>query len=1854
MARLRVLVLAGFMLFFGTINTLTTKFQDMTVVGVGPDGKPLTFNHPAVQSFFMFFGELLCLAPHFLGEWRLASSRSRVKRRQELQRRGPAFRLRRVLAFAAPACCDAVATTLLNIGLFYTYASTYQMLRGTLVLFAGFFTVTVLRRRLYIHHWLGMVLITGGAALLAALGSDPGVDAAAAPLFGDLCVVAAQAFTALQFILEEKFVADFRVPTLLAVGLEGLWGCGAAGLGGAGSLNEPLLQSGPAALGRTGSGGGSPIKAITSIAAAAGPAPAGGGVGGVGGYGPIVDHFKQAIKEAASEPGATIGAATGADVAAGRGGAEETAEAGANRGVKHAAEVAIDKDKTIEALVSTHLWAVYALDERNIACRPDLCNLATSTVELFGALPVHGSQFASRVARALLDAGLLDCYARIIAWFRARCAPAAATPISAPASAAAAEHDEDGYQRDVFSRWVKQACGLLQMMAHWTAHEHAAGMHAQLCAALERSQLLEHAAAALVTLATACAPAPLPSPPAGGTAAAGAASYAAAEPARGVASGDRAQPTSLRDQQAAKCWERVNNAVIRMMVAAAMLVDHCGLGSEMWPPHPHPGVLQALRPQAGSLQVAAQLRRVLSGRGVQLCLAWVLEAARPGVAEEPSVKPGVQGVRTPAVATPAGGSAGGSGARAAAVQQPPLAPAARWLPPALARPLVLSAHSSQGEKLDLSWVTAHIAASIWQLTASGPCVLPTAHPPHVALDTMLAMWPAFMQCSLPRADQEMIAVMLMRLLTELRPRQAAARLPAVWRVVVAVLPQLDRTDLAAVGSLLRLLLAGPDGSMLSCAAGGDAAAAPGGCSYSLRCALDAGLLPVLQRLLRNEKTLRDPGSDSPCAATSLSAVNLMLRYSGVWPALLAHASPAEAVGLVATLGSASRFFHAHNMPGMRQVSEGGLLCLARQWGAGGPSLALGCYLAAMLEQCVDLWLPPLLSVAVAAAELRSQADHDIGMQEGGTQEARLPVPGGVMQWRPPQLLPLVAQMLTRVMAAQALLLSGPDGADLGFHMDCLVQLLMIAADWNCMPELTNFLADLKAAALQHLAQPLLGAGLESHIDASAALSAAITAALEALAPAVADLAAAVRGSAWMQRLIGGQRWLLSPAEVQARLQALGIVLPDTPDVLLWRLPAGGLEAGPRQGVRRDGCGGGGWAGHTAAGKVRWTSAQSTDKRQRGVGGKSGKGSQGKAPTATAEQGEKGMAREGSDADGKSIAATAMGSMKRINDGRPHLGEFTLTCKGCEQELPVVRKVTPHLKSWDNGSNSFKKTVLFSVKCNKCKKNATALLQQPSILAGFGAARSLQDLGSLANEATAATAAVNAIATALPAFPHPQDSRVAGPAAASTTHINGSAAVAGAAAACAGGCCGEAAAVAAATAIHTDTVAAPAAAQQLTIMNRRRSLDSCYCRHSLQDSRHAPRPRHEYVISSAARGSSTSLSTSLSTAATATSSGGFTMPTVAPGTSGAYAPPPREEPALAPPPTSSPLLQPAAGSGSSLLSLPQPLLQRILLSRQRQRAQQRYSQGQGKEQGQGQGQGQGQRQGQGQQGPQGHSGAAVTEHGNSRTGGAQAQQLLYRQTLCRTSLTSSTFGYAQARAEYAHVCVTVPVPEYSMLQAFPGLSAERKNPRPTPPPASTAVRHGYSSFASAVATASGVGGGAIYIPLFNALIGFELKASTALSQACITAGSLAALGSNLHRRHPLRPEAWHLVDFRLMLVLTPVLLVGSSLRQQQQQQQQTQNQDSWDCMEGLPPPAAPGVVDEDVDEEQLVSGSLASGTGAAAGAAAVRRSGRPSLVVLALAGVMGAGCLSVGVFGLKQAVEDLEAGKIGFTGICMAR
>ena len=44
----------------------------------------------------------------------------------------------------------------------------FQMLRGTLVVFAGALTIILLKRRLHVHHYFGITLITAGAALVGA------------------------------------------------------------------------------------------------------------------------------------------------------------------------------------------------------------------------------------------------------------------------------------------------------------------------------------------------------------------------------------------------------------------------------------------------------------------------------------------------------------------------------------------------------------------------------------------------------------------------------------------------------------------------------------------------------------------------------------------------------------------------------------------------------------------------------------------------------------------------------------------------------------------------------------------------------------------------------------------------------------------------------------------------------------------------------------------------------------------------------------------------------------------------------------------------------------------------------------------------------------------------------------------------------------------------------------------------------------------------------------------------------------------------------------------------------------------------------------------------------------------------------------------------------------------------------------------------------------------------------------------------------------------------------------------------------------------------------------------------------
>ena len=79
---------------------------------------------------------------------------------------------------------------------------------------------------------------------------------------------------------------------------------------------------------------------------------------------------------------------------------------------------------------------------------------------------------------------------------------------------------------------------------------------------------------------------------------------------------------------------------------------------------------------------------------------------------------------------------------------------------------------------------------------------------------------------------------------------------------------------------------------------------------------------------------------------------------------------------------------------------------------------------------------------------------------------------------------------------------------------------------------------------------------------------------------------------------------------------------------------------------------------------------------------------------------------------------------------------------------------------------------------------------------------------------------------------------------------------------------------------------------------------------------------------------------------------------------------------------------------------------------------------------------------------------------------------------------------------------------------------------------------------AAASASGVGGGAFYVPLFDIALGLGVKGATATSQVAVAAGSLAAVAARWGRRHPADPGR-PVVDWQMASVLQPPLLLGVS-------------------------------------------------------------------------------------------------------------
>lgn len=208
--------------FTGAFHTLSVKFADR-LDAIGEDGKIRKFNHPFVEASFMFLGESLCLIVYKICCWYLNRKSDGSIETNPLTRGNRDIN---PTILIIPALCDVVATSLRYIGLTMTYASSFQMLRGAVIVFTGILSMGFLERKLGSREWSGIFLVIIGLVIVGitdVLTEDRNIGSNSI-ITGDLLILCAQVMTAIQMVYEEKFVGGNDIPALQAIGWEGVFG----------------------------------------------------------------------------------------------------------------------------------------------------------------------------------------------------------------------------------------------------------------------------------------------------------------------------------------------------------------------------------------------------------------------------------------------------------------------------------------------------------------------------------------------------------------------------------------------------------------------------------------------------------------------------------------------------------------------------------------------------------------------------------------------------------------------------------------------------------------------------------------------------------------------------------------------------------------------------------------------------------------------------------------------------------------------------------------------------------------------------------------------------------------------------------------------------------------------------------------------------------------------------------------------------------------------------------------------------------------------------------------------------------------------------------------------------------------------------------------------------------------------------------------------------------------------------------------------------------------------------------------------------------------------------------------------
>lgn len=208
----------------GSINTISTKWANLMKSTGSDGGEPREFNHPFFQACCMFFGEFLCLLCFKTVYYWLKRKQDGSEDEHDLVKGNRSFN---PLIFLPPAMCDMIATSLMYVGLNFTFASSFQMLRGAVIVFVALLSVIFLGRKVTLKMWIGIALTLSGLVIVGVcdvMYTSNDTAGGKNVIIGDLIIFGAQIIVAIQMVVEEKFVNGKDIPPLQAVGWEGIFG----------------------------------------------------------------------------------------------------------------------------------------------------------------------------------------------------------------------------------------------------------------------------------------------------------------------------------------------------------------------------------------------------------------------------------------------------------------------------------------------------------------------------------------------------------------------------------------------------------------------------------------------------------------------------------------------------------------------------------------------------------------------------------------------------------------------------------------------------------------------------------------------------------------------------------------------------------------------------------------------------------------------------------------------------------------------------------------------------------------------------------------------------------------------------------------------------------------------------------------------------------------------------------------------------------------------------------------------------------------------------------------------------------------------------------------------------------------------------------------------------------------------------------------------------------------------------------------------------------------------------------------------------------------------------------------------